>query len=172
MGHLPWRSQKRLGPQPFCRECGREEVAATGGLCGACTGRLRYQKKSAAEHLKACHEIAERLYKIDRVKYKDVFGWINAQVKKRKSLTLVLHSLDRLESMIQESLPRGVTSRSKPVVSVEAGTPRGNVWAYLEGTLRRLEEKAEAEKLRRSGVTRIGDIPLNLRELAAMKGGK
>lgn len=155
-----WRSAKKSGPQPRCRECGREEVAATGGVCGACTGRLRYQKKSAAEHLKACHEIAGRLYKIDRVKYKDVFSWINAQVKKRKSLLLVLRCLERLESMLD--VGRGTLD---PV-------PHGSVWAYLEGTLRRLEERSEADKFRRSGVARIGDIPINLRELAAVKENK
>lgn len=157
MSRSPWRAKKSNGPRPRCRECRREEAIA-GGLCETCRPRLYAQKKAAAEKLKACHEIAERLYKLDRAKYRDLFAWINAQVKKRKSLTLILHSLERVESLNLEPL--------------NSSAPRGDVWAYLEGTLRRLEEKSEADKLRAGrGPTKLGDISLNLRDLARMKGG-
>ena len=166
--------------KPLCKECKREEIDG-GDLCHGCRQRLAYQKKAAAEKLKACHEIAGRLYKkgakqqgrpvgaycntpLLENKYKDVFSWINTQVKKRKSLVLILHCLERLEEAGRGVLQYAPT----PDPLIPPAVPRGEVWAYLEGTLRRLEEKSEAEKLRQRGPMKLGDIPLNLKDLANM----
>lgn len=139
-------------PKPLCKECRREEVD-WGDLCHGCRQRLYYQKKAAAEKLKRCHEIAGRLYELDRVKYKDVFSWINVMVRRQKSLLLILHSVEALERQVKlGSPPHGI-----------------GCFDYLSGTLRRLEEKAEAGKLRHGGMTAIGEVPLNLRNLAGMK---
>ena len=152
--------------KPLCKECRREEIDG-GDLCHGCRARLAYQKKAAAEKLKACHEIAGRLYKkgvrqqaigeSKENKFADLFSWINTKVKQRRSLTLVLHSLQRLEP-----------SNPSTLEPLNSQGPRGEVWAYLEGTLRRLEEKSEADKLRQRGPAKIGDIPLDLKGLAAM----
>jgi len=137
--------------KPLCKECKREEIDG-GDLCHGCRARLAYQKKAAAEKLKACHEIAERLYKIDREKYAEIFAFINKMVKRGRSLLLILHAIEALERQIKlGSPPRGI-----------------GCFDYLSGTLRRLEEKSEAEKLRQRGPMKLGDIPLNLKDLANM----
>ena len=151
----PWRSKKTNGPRPLCRECRREEAIA-GGLCESCGPRLRARKIAAAAQLKQAHEIADRLYKIDREKYAEVFSFVNKMLKQKRSLLLILHAIEALAK------------------KVEAGEPPHGVgcFDYLSGTLRRLEEKSEATKMRVGGLTRLGDIHLSLGQLAGMKGAK
>lgn len=91
-------------------------------------------KKRAVEAI----TIAERLYKRDRVKFKECFAWIGLMVRQEKDAALVLAAIKRLEEKARE------------------GGPAGEVMEYLQGTMRRLEEEGAPAKAK--AVETLGQI--------------
>jgi hypothetical protein len=108
------------------------------------------ERKVAFGLINEAHEIARRLYLRDKARYEQIFGWIGEQIKKRRSLELIVKALKRIEEM-----------------EVRGAPPQGPI-DYLGGMLRRLEEEWDAKRLRKGDPMVIGDIPLNIRRL----GGK
>lgn len=92
------------------------------------------EKKLAVEVI----AIAERLYKRDRVKFKDCFAWIGRMARQQKSPAFMLQAMRRLEE------------------KAAAGALAGEAIEYLQGTMRRLEEKSAPAKAK--AVETLGQI--------------
>jgi hypothetical protein len=80
-------------------------------------------------------EIAKRLYRVDRDRYKSSFEFVNSSIKRYRRSDLTLECMRRLEERERQS-------------------PVADVRSYLAGTLRRLIDAEEAATLRS---TRGGD---------------
>ncbi len=137
----PWHSKKSLGPQALCRVCRlRERESGCAGLCSPCKALDWDRKRSALQ-------IANRLYGRDHF-FKPLYGWIGRQIKTRDS-RLVLQVVRQIAERYE----------------VHGWKPRDLI-SYLQGTLRKMELKQEAEKLRRAkGEGRRGEGPAHVGEI-------
>lgn len=85
--------------------------------------------------------IADRLYRVDPVRYKVLYAWINRMTKERKSMALTLQAI--------RALDRRDGGENKAI----------DVAQYLGGALRNLEAEREARRLRKGrGGSRLGEV--------------